>query len=83
MAHFRMHTQIREQTSAFLRGFRTLINLEWLSLFSTPEVGLKIHFVSKFPLREAIYSNWIKKLSYDVSSKKGRSWLHQSASYSS
>lgn len=38
MAHFRMHTQIRDQTSAFLRGFRTLVNPEWLSLFSTPEV---------------------------------------------
>ena len=39
MAHFRMHTQIREQTSAFLRGFRALVNPEWLSLFSTPEVS--------------------------------------------
>ncbi|XP_046442108.1 ubiquitin-protein ligase E3B-like [Daphnia pulex] len=38
MAHFRMHTQIRDQTSAFLRGFRTLVNPEWLSLFSTPEI---------------------------------------------
>ncbi|XP_065343486.1 ubiquitin-protein ligase E3B [Cloeon dipterum] len=38
MAHFRMHTQIREQTTAFIKGFRSIINLEWLSLFSTPEV---------------------------------------------
>ena len=38
MAHFRMHRQIRDQTAAFTRGFRTLINPEWLSLFSTPEV---------------------------------------------
>lgn len=42
MAHFRMHTQIREQTAAFLRGFRALVNPEWLSLFSTPEVGIRI-----------------------------------------
>lgn len=38
MAHFRMHTQIREQTASFLRGFRSVVNPEWLSLFSTPEV---------------------------------------------
>ncbi|KAJ1522162.1 hypothetical protein ONE63_002473 [Megalurothrips usitatus] len=38
MAHFRMHTQIREQTAAFIRGFRSLINIEWLQLFSTPEL---------------------------------------------
>lgn len=39
MAHFRMHTQIKDQTAAFIRGFRSLINPEWLSLFSTPEVS--------------------------------------------
>lgn len=39
MAHFRMNTQIREQTTSFLRGFRSIVNLEWLSLFSTPEVS--------------------------------------------
>lgn len=38
MAHFRMHTQIKEQTSAFIRGFRSIINPEWLHMFSTPEV---------------------------------------------
>lgn len=38
MAHFRMHTQIREQTVAFIRGFRAIVNPDWLSLFSTPEV---------------------------------------------
>lgn len=37
MAHFRMHTQIHEQTAAFIRGFRSIINLDWLSMFSTPE----------------------------------------------
>lgn len=39
MAHFRMHTQIKDQTAAFIRGFRSIINPEWLALFSTPEVG--------------------------------------------
>ncbi|GBP60512.1 Ubiquitin-protein ligase E3B [Eumeta japonica] len=34
----KMHTQIRSQTNAFIKGFRTIINLEWLSLFSTPEL---------------------------------------------
>ncbi|CAG9585150.1 unnamed protein product, partial [Danaus chrysippus] len=38
MAHFRMHTQIKDQTNAFIVGFRTIINPEWLSLFSTPEL---------------------------------------------
>ncbi|XP_058491280.1 ubiquitin-protein ligase E3B [Solea solea] len=38
MAHFRMHTQIKEQTAAFIRGFRSIINPEWLHVFSTPEV---------------------------------------------
>ncbi|KAK9513092.1 hypothetical protein O3M35_001362 [Rhynocoris fuscipes] len=38
MAHFRMHTQIKEQTAAFIRGFRSIINLDWLSLFSIPEL---------------------------------------------
>ncbi|XP_073670832.1 ubiquitin-protein ligase E3B [Paramisgurnus dabryanus] len=38
MAHFRMHTQIKDQTAAFIRGFRSIINPEWLHMFSTPEV---------------------------------------------
>ncbi|MGH0146443.1 UNVERIFIED_CONTAM: hypothetical protein FKN15_008275 [Acipenser sinensis] len=38
MAHFRMHTQIKEPTTAFIRGFRCIINPEWLHVFSTPEV---------------------------------------------
>ncbi|XP_007900039.2 ubiquitin-protein ligase E3B [Callorhinchus milii] len=38
MAHFRMHTQIKDQTAAFIRGFRSIINPEWLRMFSTPEV---------------------------------------------
>lgn len=46
MAHFRMHTQIRDQTAAFIRGFRSLINIEWLQLFSTPEVGVWLFLFS-------------------------------------
>ncbi|CRL00069.1 CLUMA_CG013353, isoform A [Clunio marinus] len=38
MAFFRMHTQIWEQTSAFIRGFRSIINSDWLSLFSMVEL---------------------------------------------
>lgn len=38
VAHFRMHVQIRDQTAAFIRGFRSIINPDWLSLFSTPEL---------------------------------------------
>lgn len=42
MAFFRMHTQIREQTAAFIRGFRSIVNPDWLSLFSTPEVQVDL-----------------------------------------
>ena len=38
MAHFIMHTQIRDQTRAFVKGFRSIINPEWLSMFSIPEL---------------------------------------------
>ncbi|XP_037044995.1 ubiquitin-protein ligase E3B [Bradysia coprophila] len=38
MAYFRMHTQIREQTAAFIRGFRSIVIPDWLLLFSTPEL---------------------------------------------
>ncbi|KAH8378895.1 hypothetical protein KR009_001935 [Drosophila setifemur] len=38
MAFFHMNTQIREQTVAFNRGFRSIVNPEWLSLFSPPEL---------------------------------------------
>lgn len=38
MAHFKMHTQIREQTKAFVKGFRSIINPEWLAMFSIPEL---------------------------------------------
>lgn len=38
MAFFRMHTQIKEQTAAFLRGFRSIVNPDWLALFSPPEL---------------------------------------------
>ncbi|XP_063241461.1 ubiquitin-protein ligase E3B isoform X2 [Bacillus rossius redtenbacheri] len=38
MAHFRMNTQIKEQTAAFIRGFRSIVNPDWLSMFSAPEL---------------------------------------------
>ncbi|XP_070571587.1 ubiquitin-protein ligase E3B-like [Ptychodera flava] len=38
MAHFKMNVQIREQTQAFIYGFKSIVNLEWLSWFSTPEL---------------------------------------------
>jgi len=38
IAHYRMHYQIRHQTAAFNRGFRSVIASEWLNLFSCPEV---------------------------------------------
>ncbi|KAL4223687.1 Ubiquitin-protein ligase E3B [Mactra antiquata] len=38
MAHFRMYRQIREQTLAFIKGFKSVVNPEWLSMFSSPEL---------------------------------------------
>lgn len=42
MAHFRMHVQIKDQTAAFIRGFRSIVAPDWLSLFCTPEVGSRL-----------------------------------------
>ena len=37
MARFRMYTHIKNQSTAFIRGFRSIISPDWLSLFSPPE----------------------------------------------
>lgn len=38
IANFHMKTQIEKQTEAFIQGFRTIINLEWLAMFSASEL---------------------------------------------
>ena len=38
MAHFRMRVQIREQTLSFLQGFKSIVNSDWLTMFSAPEL---------------------------------------------
>lgn len=38
MAHFRMRVQIKHQTAAFIKGFKSIINPDWLTHFSTPEL---------------------------------------------
>ncbi|XP_069070843.1 ubiquitin-protein ligase E3B isoform X2 [Pleurodeles waltl] len=38
MAHFRMHTQIKNQGAALISGFHSIIKLEWIRMFSTPEL---------------------------------------------
>ncbi|OCU01677.1 hypothetical protein XELAEV_18007471mg [Xenopus laevis] len=38
MAHFRMHTQIKNQTVAFISGFHSVIKPEWIRMFSAPEL---------------------------------------------
>lgn len=37
VANFRMKTQIEKQTEAFVNGFKSIINIEWLSMFSASE----------------------------------------------
>ena len=38
MAHFRMYRQIKDQTVAFIRGFKSVVNPDWLDMFSSPEL---------------------------------------------
>ena len=38
MAHFKMRTQIAQQTRAFLLGFQTIVRREWLDMFSASEM---------------------------------------------
>lgn len=42
MAHFKMRVQIKEQTVAFVQGFKSIISPDWLSMFSTPELQMLI-----------------------------------------
>lgn len=37
VANFRMKTQIEKQTEAFVNGFKSIINLDWLAMFSASE----------------------------------------------
>jgi hypothetical protein len=55
MAHYVMHTQIKAQTAAFIKGFKSVINPEWLSLFSTPEVIYIICFIENILLFSVIF----------------------------
>ncbi|XP_064612255.1 ubiquitin-protein ligase E3B-like [Liolophura sinensis] len=38
MALFRMYGQIKDQSAAFIRGFKSIINSDWLMMFSAPEL---------------------------------------------
>uniref|UniRef100_H2Z542 HECT-type E3 ubiquitin transferase n=1 Tax=Ciona savignyi TaxID=51511 RepID=H2Z542_CIOSA len=38
LAHYRLHTQILQQTKAFISGFRAVIPKSWTSMFSAPEL---------------------------------------------
>ncbi|CAH8515939.1 unnamed protein product [Schistosoma turkestanicum] len=38
VAHFRMYKQIRAQTASFIRGFYSILNPDWLAMFSPPEL---------------------------------------------
>ena len=70
MAHFRMCVQIREQTAAFIRGFKTIVRPDWLQMFSGPELqrlisgdsaaldlsDLRYNWLSMLQLKELCYS---------------------------
>ena len=38
MAHFRMHTQLKKQSAAFIRGFHSLISKPWILCFCPQEL---------------------------------------------
>ncbi|CAH8569422.1 unnamed protein product [Schistosoma curassoni] len=38
VAHFRMYKQIRAQTASFIRGFYSILNPDWLAMFSPSEL---------------------------------------------
>ena len=38
MAHYKMYTQIRAQIQAFVKGFKSIIDEDWLRMFSLPEL---------------------------------------------
>ncbi|ESN93513.1 hypothetical protein HELRODRAFT_115562 [Helobdella robusta] len=38
MAHFKMRVIIKDQSNAFIRGFKSIVNSDWLSMFSGPEL---------------------------------------------
>lgn len=46
MANFHLRTQIKEQTNAFVTGFRSIISADWLRIFSPLEVSAVIQLVS-------------------------------------
>ena len=33
-----MRTQVRDQTAAFVRGFKSMVSWDWLQMFSGPEL---------------------------------------------
>eukprot|EP01102_Stenamoeba_stenopodia_P020919 TRINITY_DN8307_c0_g1_i1.p1 TRINITY_DN8307_c0_g1~~TRINITY_DN8307_c0_g1_i1.p1 ORF type:complete len:548 (+),score=89.90 TRINITY_DN8307_c0_g1_i1:103-1746(+) len=42
MAYYKMSAQIKKQTAAFINGFTSLINREWMSVFNAEELQLLI-----------------------------------------
>ena len=37
-AYFRMYTQLKKQSAAFIRGFHSLIDKQWIAIFSPNEL---------------------------------------------
>lgn len=38
MAHYKMCVRVRDQSKAFVRGFREFLQRDWLVMFSAPEL---------------------------------------------
>ena len=37
LAHYKLSTQIKDQTDAFVRGFQSIINPQWMEMFTARE----------------------------------------------
>ena len=48
MGRFKLYTQIKDQIRAFITGFRTMINPDWMLLFSAPEVSIYCIYIGEY-----------------------------------
>jgi ubiquitin-protein ligase E3 C len=62
LAHFKLNTQVRAQTAAFLRGLQDLIQPAWFELFGADELQLLISGSGRVDVRDwrahTVYNGW-------------------------
>jgi ubiquitin-protein ligase E3 C len=62
LSHFKLNTQIRTQTSAFIRGLQDVVNPAWLQLFSSSELQRLISGSGQVDIKDwqahTVYNGW-------------------------